>query len=630
MVFLQDLGWIMKKTAFLIIILFVILFNQCLIFSNTLYTDTDLTRIEFSMEGDPIIYSNYPETIYEEGGMTDSGQPLDKKLCINQIGTVNGEFYGIGKHFVKTDIQKNKKYSAEIYNGRIPGNSQSYIFGIAFLFDGQEGESANVTIYKAGQQNSIRVNSILKMSLDTAFNYYNSDIYKNYSSLGDEYSKPRMLSLNGKDAKVAIFEEIKDKKGYANCRIQFSSDKNIKVVEFYAVKDALQKGLLDSGLTVFNQNSLDKANLYEQIYEISKDENRVKKLEDYPKLWTTTSAVLNYDRRKASFDAPVGTKFCLSNAGHIKRIRDLNINEYEYLSENDFGGFPYNGNRIHDGNYSIEYDIHLKGAGGKKLKIIPYKEEGKSISSGAILYNSIYNFWYYPEPNEDYWIMPIPADGQFKFVLPGSVYGDIQFEVLEGSENYSITLDKSYDLWAENSIARALSLGIVPYELQKNYNIKISRREFCGLALQLFLKRQEKSFDEYIEENKVLFNDNFFSDTNNRYTLLAFKLGIVNGVGNNKFEPERNITRQEAAVMLDNLYNILNIKNFDEKSCQQYIDNDKIASWAKDSVYRMSSFNVKNTNTSILNGVGNNKFNPLENYTRQESIATVLRMYEMF
>ena len=620
----------MKKIIFLFAIIIVTNFlNMVFTYSNEIYPNTDLTRIEFTMEGEPIIYSNYPETIYEEGGLSNSGQPLSSELCINQIGMVNSKFYGIGKHFNKMDIEKNKKYSAEIYNGRIPGNSQSYIFAMAFLFEGNENDTANVTIYKAGQQNSIRANSLLKMSLDTQFNYYNSDIYKNYSSLGNEYSKPRKISLKGKEGKIVIFEEIKYKVGYANCRIQFSCDKNIKFIQFYAVRDALEEGLLSNGFNEFTQDNFDKANLYNQIYEISKNENRVKKLEESPKRWTTTSAFLNYSKRKACINANVGTKFCLSNAGHLKGIRDLNINEYEYLSKNDYGGFPVNDKRIHDGNYSIEYDIELKGAGGKKLKIIPYKEVGKSISSAVILYNSTYGFWYYPKANEDYWIMPIPKDEKFKFVLPGSVYGDIQFEVLEGSENHSLILDNTYDMWAKNYIADAIYSGIVPYELQKNYKNKITRQEFCNIAVQLFLNNKGKTFDEYIEENNIKFNDNIFTDTKNRYTLLAYNLGLVKGIGNNKFAPNNYITRQEAAVLLDNLYNKLYINTNIERR-KNYSDDKNISEWAKSSVYKMSGLNINNVDVSVLKGDGNNKFNPFGYYTRQESIVTVLRLYNIF
>ena len=50
-----------------------------------------------------------------------------------------------------------------------------------------------------------------------------------------------------------------------------------------------------------------------------------------------------------------------------------------------------------------------------------------------------------------------------------------------------------------------------------------------------------------------------FSDVDDIYITTAYNLKIVSGTGNNKFAPENYITRQEAAVMINNLATILNI-----------------------------------------------------------------------
>lgn len=44
-----------------------------------------------------------------------------------------------------------------------------------------------------------------------------------------------------------------------------------------------------------------------------------------------------------------------------------------------------------------------------------------------------------------------------------------------------------------------------------------------------------------------------FTDTDNADVLLCASAGVVNGVGNGKFAPDKNITRQEAASMLHRL-----------------------------------------------------------------------------
>ena len=44
-----------------------------------------------------------------------------------------------------------------------------------------------------------------------------------------------------------------------------------------------------------------------------------------------------------------------------------------------------------------------------------------------------------------------------------------------------------------------------------------------------------------------------FTDIDDDYVTAAYTIGIVSGVGNDMFNPDSAITRQEAAVMLNNL-----------------------------------------------------------------------------
>lgn len=94
-------------------------------------------------------------------------------------------------------------------------------------------------------------------------------------------------------------------------------------------------------------------------------------------------------------------------------------------------------------------------------------------------------------------------------------------------------------------------------------------------------------------------------------------LGIVTGYEGGTFQPTRELSRQEAAVILQRLYTVLygNI----EVSPTLYADNGSIGVWAKDSVYAMRQ-------TGIMQGVGANRFDPKNGYTCEQSIITMLRM----
>ncbi|WP_337102787.1 S-layer homology domain-containing protein [Paenibacillus sp. YIM B09110] len=113
-------------------------------------------------------------------------------------------------------------------------------------------------------------------------------------------------------------------------------------------------------------------------------------------------------------------------------------------------------------------------------------------------------------------------------------------------------------------------------------------------------------------------NDNPFTDTKAKEVIAANKLGILNGKGSGRFDPNGSITRQEAASMLTKTAISL---GYDVRAdASVYADNDSIAEWASSSVDFVSEF-------GIMQGTGNNKFSPKGTYTRQQAYMTIWRLY---
>ena len=52
-----------------------------------------------------------------------------------------------------------------------------------------------------------------------------------------------------------------------------------------------------------------------------------------------------------------------------------------------------------------------------------------------------------------------------------------------------------------------------------------------------------------------------------------------------------------------------------------YSDDENIGDWAKEAVYQMNK-------TQVMTGVGEDKFAPKDKYTNEQSIATILRLYD--
>ena len=162
--------------------------------------------------------------------------------------------------------------------------------------------------------------------------------------------------------------------------------------------------------------------------------------------------------------------------------------------------------------------------------------------------------------------------------------------------------------WAENIVEQAEKDGLrLSYHIP--YRLNIHRDEFCKLAWQTIQTENPNiNLPELAQP---------FSDCDEDIVRQIAALGIVTGYEDGTFQPTRELSRQEAAVILQRLYTVLYGKI--EASPTLYADNGSIGAWAKDSVYAMRQ-------TGIMQGVGANRFDPKNGYTCEQSIITMLRM----
>ncbi|MDO5389226.1 MAG: DUF5050 domain-containing protein [Clostridia bacterium] len=184
------------------------------------------------------------------------------------------------------------------------------------------------------------------------------------------------------------------------------------------------------------------------------------------------------------------------------------------------------------------------------------------------------------------------------------------------NESKVVESDVSYSQWAEESIKNAVEVGLVPEDLQSDYKDKITRVEFCRIAVQTYVVKTESELNMDIETP--------FTDVDDAYITTAYNLKIVSGVGDDKFAPDNYITRQEAAVMLNNLAYVLNIDNSIPQS-EKFVDESYFADWAKSAVYSVAG--IKSGDTYVMTGTGNGKFSPWMNYTREQAVATMYRLF---
>ena len=171
--------------------------------------------------------------------------------------------------------------------------------------------------------------------------------------------------------------------------------------------------------------------------------------------------------------------------------------------------------------------------------------------------------------------------------------------------------------WAAKEVSAAIAAGIVPQTLQADYTANITRREFCALAMEMLTVRTGKTAETLAAEKGT--ETAGFTDCGDSQVLAACRLGIVSGVGNGKFAPDRSITRQEAAAMLTRAAKVLDLTA--GGTAAAFADSGDVADWAKEPVDFVSRLGV-------MGGVGNGKFAPAGTYTREQAIMTMLRLFE--
>lgn len=188
------------------------------------------------------------------------------------------------------------------------------------------------------------------------------------------------------------------------------------------------------------------------------------------------------------------------------------------------------------------------------------------------------------------------------------------------------SLKDSPSTWAFGEVKEAIESYLVPEDIQRRYTENITRFDFCKLVVNFLEVITGKSIDVLLVERDKTIDANAFTDTSDIIILSANALGIVSGKGYGIFDASGSITRQEAAVMLTRAANILDI-DINTKDISQFSDSKSIAEWAKESVNFVSSAYDKTTGAKIMGGVGNNKFEPTNLYTRQQAFITIKRLF---
>ncbi len=171
--------------------------------------------------------------------------------------------------------------------------------------------------------------------------------------------------------------------------------------------------------------------------------------------------------------------------------------------------------------------------------------------------------------------------------------------------------------WAIEAINYLVEMGVISGYGDGSFlpNQKVTREEFIKMIVEAF---------EFLNENaECKFSDVNIDSWSYKYIASAFVNGIISGYADGRFGADDSITREDMAVILNNVLNKLGkatstpsngINNFDDK--------DKVSDYAVEAVGKLNTL-------GILNGVGNNMLDPSGITTRAQAAKVIYELLQL-
>ena len=228
------------------------------------------------------------------------------------------------------------------------------------------------------------------------------------------------------------------------------------------------------------------------------------------------------------------------------------------------------------------------------IKPSPQKPEVDSGNSGS--------GWYFS---------PIPSKSAGKQTEPEKKKEapETNKKHVESSKAPEANFSDTANHWAKESINYVVSKGYFKGVGGNRFapNNSITRADFVTVLGRMAGVDQSK------------YTNNVFKDVNGGYYAAyvnwANENGIVQGIGDGKFDPKRPITREEMAVIMNKFLQVTN-KTLLEKESKAFTDDGTIAPWAKDAVHHMAKL-------GIVKGMNDGSFAPRSSLTRAQ-VAQIL------
>jgi hypothetical protein len=284
----------------------------------------------------------------------------------------------------------------------------------------------------------------------------------------------------------------------------------------------------------------------------------------------------------------------------VKKVENntLSVEAKEFVGDRpvfEFGITDEDGKQISDfGKGSVSVSIHYTlGVNENPANVVAYYID----ANGKIeeISNSVYD--------EETETLKFATDHFSKFAV--------------GYKETTVDFSDIEDHWAKESIEFVLTRGILTgtSNVEFSPNISMTRGMFVT------------ALGRFEEVDIAVYTKSSFNDVNTDAYYMPFvewasKNGIVNGTSTTTFLPDKEITREQMAVILSNYAKTI---GFDLPQVYEeniFADNTKTNTWAKEAVKQMQI-------AGIINGKSDNLFDPQNTATRAEASAMLERFIKI-
>lgn len=387
------------------------------------------------------------------------------------------------------------------------------------------------------------------------------DDYSYFQSMGGGYSN---IDDWRRDNVTALIRELHSAIRAVNPEIAFG----VSPAGIWANKNEMPEGSATSGSQTYSKQ-------YADTRKWVKEE-----IVDYiaPQIYWTR------DLATASFD--VLSKWWNDTVDGTRVKLYIGLAAYKADSEEDVSSSWYSINGINELSAQIDICNNLKNIDGYiayKYKSVIYNPQIYSMfkvknTGGSLNLNN--GTYIAPAKTEEPVATEIPKTEEPKPTEP---------EKPEQSSS-GVFKDMSGYEWAENAVVDLVDKGVIKGMSDTEFMpfAKIRRADYTLMITRMF-------------GESAKFSDNFADVTADKYYYeeigAAKKLGFAQGMGDNLFYPEREISRQDMAVMA---YRILKTRGVAEHKAENTVFGDfaEVADYAKDAVITLNYLGVLNGDTS--------------------------------